>query len=720
MSMRSLSPKVNINKSYKKRQNYRPFSSIMPRTTFHSKNIKNLNDRKRIRYIIENNLYKEKNYNKICETKIKYNKLHKSDLMGKEKYTNFTIFAKREINYKDKNKNAKKMTRQHSALQLNNKRTFKDNPFYLTETIIKKNHKKVDYNIFNYNDNQNYKYNIYFPNSDLKDKNENIVIDNHKYKNIWILREIEHDKNFNKSSYDINFEKNYYLFNKKMEYLSLYKSKGKTTYNYMEDLNEYIKKKYGNVLKAEKAKITYEENKNIHESLDNRIYSLNKANNLYNQVFIYKYNDYIKFLDKQIDKDNKENYYLINEIFKLQKEVLKLKMKINKLLEDKKFFNKFIFLQICVQEKKLKLPEYYDYILNHTLEENINYFKGNLKVEEVKQIYDYKKNIIYKDFESYDYQIKIYENENRELLNNLDIVKRELNKLNLEKKLLLEEDQQLNDYLNEKMIEKSKERINIINKYNSLCNEKNKLLKQLKINHSNTSEIIDKTNEEKNNLTHYNSYYKKTRATTKGTLDNNSYSNSHINIRTKNRLNSTKIKSRAKHYINDEQLLLNYNIIYENPENKNHSHIYYKVRKLFILLKNFIKKEDNSKKNININNENVLILKMLEKIEDAMNKFIETDKNFNKKNRNQINNIKIILEKQRKILKGQKQMALIVAKYENMKKKIVDKNNKIYFLPNNRKRAISASINKRTKKKKESIFSKEQEFENFIEDFSED
>ena len=50
--------------------------------------------------------------------------------------------------------------------------------------------------------------------------------------------------------------------------------------------------------------------------------------------------------------NNKNNYYLLNEVFLLQKETLKLKMRINKLLEDKKFFNKFIFLQIRLQEKK--------------------------------------------------------------------------------------------------------------------------------------------------------------------------------------------------------------------------------------------------------------------------------------------------------------------------------------------------------------------------------
>ena len=276
-----------------------------------------------------------------------------------------------------------------------------------------------------------------FPYIEFGDKNENIVINNHKYKNISLLRQIENDKKMNKTSYFLDSDKNFYLFEKKLQYISLNKMKGIKLYNYMEDLNELIKKKYGNKLKAEKAKINYEEFKNENELIDSKIHSFNNANSLYNNLFVYKFNDYIKFLGKQIDKHNKNDYYLLNEIFNLQKEVFKLKNKINKLLDDKKFFNKIIFLQICVHEKKVKLPEYYDYILNHTLEEGINHYKGSLKENEVKLIYDYKTNIIYKDYESYAYQIKIYENENREMLNKLSLVRKEVNRLDLEKKTII-------------------------------------------------------------------------------------------------------------------------------------------------------------------------------------------------------------------------------------------------------------------------------------------
>ena len=97
----------------------RPLTSFVPRSAFHSKrNIRdnNLeNDKKSIKYYIQNNLYlKEKNrkHHKISQIKNFYNKLHKSDLMGKDKYTNFTLFAKREMVFKERsfsNKNNKKL-----------------------------------------------------------------------------------------------------------------------------------------------------------------------------------------------------------------------------------------------------------------------------------------------------------------------------------------------------------------------------------------------------------------------------------------------------------------------------------------------------------------------------------------------------------------------------------------------------------------------------------
>ena len=738
MSMRLLSPRKSINKADFKKGHLRPFSSIEPRTTKHQKSIKNMknfkgNERNMVKYIVENNLYENQSekYHKISETKNHYNKLNIHHLKGKEKYSNFSIFSKRELDFKDLNipinQKYKKLTRQQSAIQLNSHRAYKDNPLYLTETIIKKNHRKVNNYIFN--NNYNYINDLYIPYIDLEDKNENIIINNHKYKNISLLREIEQNKSLNKTSYGTNWDKKKYLFNKKMEYITLYKKKGNSLYKYMENLDDYIKKKYNNLLKEERAKIIAEEFKNEHEFIDNKINSLNKANNLYNETLVYKYGDYIKFLGKQIDLNNKENYYLLNEVFILQKDVHKLRAKINKLLEQKKYYNKFIFLQICVQEKKIKLPDYYEYIFNHTLEESINYCKDILKENEIKQILDYKKNIIYKDFDIFNEQIKMYESENRELYNNLEIIKKELFRLNLEKNELFEEDEKLNKYLENKLAQKEKEKKIIINRYNNLLGQKNSLMIQMKFNY--LSEYIINTKKfhnKKKDLHHNNSY--NLNKVKSHPIARNPTSNKNIksflvnfnnNIRAKIRHASAKSKPKPKSFITDEQLFQSYNINYDNSESKNHSKLYYKIKKLFILLKNYIKTEENMKKGDIITTENDLILTMLKKIEDGLNEFIKNEANFGKKNLEEIKKLKLIIEKQKKIMKGQKKMALIKAKYENMKKKIEEKNNKIYFIPKSRKRSVSASLNKRIReKRKVEELNKEKKFEDFIEDLYED
>jgi hypothetical protein len=52
------------------------------------------NERNMAKYIIQNNLYENKNekYHKISATKNHYNKLNIHHLKGKEKYSKFSIF----------------------------------------------------------------------------------------------------------------------------------------------------------------------------------------------------------------------------------------------------------------------------------------------------------------------------------------------------------------------------------------------------------------------------------------------------------------------------------------------------------------------------------------------------------------------------------------------------------------------------------------------------
>ena len=90
-------------------------------------------------------------------------------------------------------------------------------------------------------------------------------------------------------------------------------------------------------------------------------------------------------------------------------------------------------------------------------------------------------------------------------------------------------------------------------------------------------------------------------------------------------------------------------------------------------------------------------------------------------NQDEIIKLKMKMEKERKILKGQRQMAIIKAKNERMKKIIEEKSNKIYFLPKNKKRAVSEFVKKKVLKKKEQArLIKKKEFRDFLDEFNED
>ena len=211
-------------------------------------------------------------------------------------------------------------------------------------------------------------------------------------------------------------------------------------------MDEYIKSTYTNELMEKKKKIISEEINNENLYLNSKISTLKNTKKLYLDLFLNKFNDYVKFLTKTVDKYDKVDYLLVNEILSLQKKIDYLKKKINSLLESKKTYNKFIILQIKLKKKTMKLPDYYEFILNHSLQESIEHCMGVLDEEGVKKIYKYKNKVIYKSYDAFNYQFKSYENENREHLTKLGILQRDINRLNFEKKEVIKECNNIEKY----------------------------------------------------------------------------------------------------------------------------------------------------------------------------------------------------------------------------------------------------------------------------------
>ena len=132
-----------------------------------------------------------------------------------------------------------------------------------------------------------------------------------------------------------------------------------------------------------------------------------------------------------------------------------------------------------------------------------------------------------------------------------------------------------------------------------------------------------------------------------------------------------------------------------------------------------IKKDDYFLKAGKILSENGLILTLLSKIEEAMNIFLERKRELSKNNIELVSKLKQKMEKKRKIMKGKEHKAIVKAKYENMKKKVENKAKKIYFLPKNKKRTVSAFINKKSKNKKIKKVVEKSEYELLVEYFKE-
>ena len=754
------SPVNSPNKCQKNKHINRPFSSFISRgrsfqvNSFNNNNNNQITDKKKSAYKINNNLYDIDNLqsSNATTTRNNYNKLKSCDFRGKHRYSNFTVFLKREMNLNDIKitpKNiTKRLIRQKSAIELNPQKIFRDGKLYLTD-IIKQPRKLPTRNVINYlpytvkriNSAKNI-FNKDNNNNNNKSNLESKIINNYKYNNINLLRKIDSEKNIKKISYDLEEEKNNYLSQKKMEYASINEKNSKAKYNYMDNINNYIENAYMNKLKTEKYSINQEEMKHQNQYINNKISSVKYSSELFNNLFLDKFHDYVKFIFKKLDLYDKGKYFLLNEVIILKKQIGKLKKRINILSDTKKIYNKFILLQIKLKKKTMNLPEYYEYILNHTLPEGIEYCDGIITKEEVKEIFGFKKNIIYKNYETFKSQFKTYENENRDLLEKLGSLKKEITKLNENKNELIKEGKQLKIYLNNKVIEKTIEKSSLLKRYNLLMTEKNKLLEEIKYNFTNFKNILkNKKNTFSLNVSKdFNSLYqeafpsnhhnnKNTNNIISKIGNKTNSTNSTTRIRnTKNIYNTPSMKTRK--HINfpidkekselsiDEQIILNINVVYETKDKTAlHSNLYFKVRKLYLLIKNYIIKEKTFKKAERVTSENGLIVKILAKIENGINTFLEKTKALNEKNKEIVDKMKQKIDKERKIIKGQKYRAMMKQKYENMKSRIEEKAKKIYFLPKTKKRNVSANINNKNKNKKAKKVVEKSEYDILVEYF---
>ena len=392
--------------------------------------------------------------------------------------------------------------------------------------------------------------------------------------------------------------------------------------NFFRDLRDFLANKLYIKTREEKAKLISEKNEIKSIYLDNKISQLKENYFLFNNVFYNKFFQYLRYIQqiKQYEKDQDEIY--VDNIIKLKMEINALQTTLTKINVNKNFFNRWMYLQIRMKEKKLELPESYKEILeskNGDKNQLIQKFGENL----FNHVMQYKNNIIYKTADEFLNKYISYENKNLELLNALQFLREEIRNLEKEK----------NSINKNSNYEKNK------NEYNEFMNMKIKELSHLK--HENTSLKI----------------YIEPLLYNKSKNKNKDYSIIKMNKRMYDKTN------KIIQVLQENNYLFKNNIKYELRGNMTvQQKILYNLSQIEIIIDILIKKNDSYKK---LYPEEIIIQKSL-------------------------------LDKEKKYLNNLEKIKAIKIKYEEERKKVIEKYNKIIILPTHKFNIDNRGIKKNT------------------------
>ena len=394
------------------------------------------------------------------------------------KYQNYILFDRKKRAYilKDHSQNNDVKNKTCSSLFLTQNILNKSNfPF-----INKDNSYSLDLDSKNNNDyfkKLNNKTNTIFSsynNFKHHRKKINIKLLNEKYSlKSFDIKRINEKELENKSL--IENKRNYKLIKKQIIYDNIRK-KDFTRIKYIENIKDYLNYKMNLNVKKEKEKVIKENVKEKINLIEDRIINLKNNYDIFSNQFLIKFDKYSKQLFNKIKYEKNFDDKLIECINKISQKIMNLKLKISKINNNYNELNKYIYIFICIQEKKLQLPNYYKIIIENKIKENLDELK-NINKNEIQRILNYKKNITDLKPEYLDAYIKRYENEDLDLIKKYNILRDEIIILNEEKELIKH-----NIFINEKdpsseiIKAKNNTLLNLKIKYNKLYNYKKTLL----------------------------------------------------------------------------------------------------------------------------------------------------------------------------------------------------------------------------------------------------
>ena len=257
---------------------------------------------------------------------------------------------------------------------------------------------------------------------------------------------------------------------KKNNYLNNYRKKENEKFYYLDSFRDYLIEKINFTIFKDKKNFLGEEMENELNLIEKKEKDIKKYYEDFNEIFFVKFYEYIKKIVKEIEKEKIKNDKYINYITLLKKRINALKIEINKTKKDIESLNRFAILNAKIKLKKLSLPKYYLDIFENNFND-LN--KLNITQEVINTIKKYKTNINYDEMLSL---LDKYENDALNLLTEYNCIKNDINILNKQKKNLANNFTNKNSYLDESINDK----INLVEKlkakYEELDDNKNSLI----------------------------------------------------------------------------------------------------------------------------------------------------------------------------------------------------------------------------------------------------
>ena len=455
--------------------------------------------------------------------------------------------------------------------------------------------------------------------------------------------------------------------------------------DYLNKIREYNLMKFSVNMKKERVNKIINSKKSQINKLNETINSLKNVQEQFNNEFHIKYNQYLQYIERQIEDEKKINHLLLLQINHIKKELLFIESKIQKTQFEKEKMSKWFFLQIQVKEKFKDFPSYEkdifdNYYINNDNDKNVKTHKIVIKkhrttrkyyIEEIFKIKEYKNKIIFENADDFFFEFDKIAESILKKMKDLQLIKEEIEKIKKEKNDIQ------NEVIRKEKNESSKMNMTLgkLNMVKSIYNQNIKTKKELEKSKKNKSKI--------------------------GKIINNNninYTNKKLNdfITTKGALFHSLSSDCLHHHKNKEFISILHKKIYE---------IFEMTLNYGIHFKSIIENQSSLTTKIIDRNESKII-SMLEFIENFFNILIQkyniykNDKKYSTKFKKAV----LKVEDSNKHKKNLRQIELMKAKRYDVIEKIQKRMNKNYFLPFRRvENTFTTKINFETEKLSQKI-----------------